>query len=138
MAEERFESEQAPLAFQLGDASKEALHKAGRVAIAAALVTTLATGPVKAEAYELPQPIPIVYVMQPPVPDEPAASADEPQDDEDHFWRRLLKMLKWALIVLLLLVTCAFGALKGCAGLIAAPALPAASASSAVETAASL
>ena len=94
MAEERFESEQAPLAFQLGDASKEALHKAGRVAIAAALVTTLAAGPVKAEAYELPQPTPIVYVMQPPVPDEPAAPAEEKQEDEHLIKRRHQQMLK--------------------------------------------
>ena len=135
MADELHPFDQALFPYEAADRSSDTLHKAGRVAVAVALASTLAAGPVNADAYELPQPTPIVYVLQPPVPDVPAVVADEPANDEETIWQRLMKLLKYALIVLLLLGTCIFGAVKGCSAVVGMPLLPASSTSSSAEAA---
>ena len=135
MAEQSLDCEIALPACEQEEPTKDTLRKAGQVAIAAALAATLAAGPVHADAYELPRPAPIVYVLEPPTPDEPVApSADEPEDKTSP-WQKLLKILKWALIVLLLAGTCVLGALKGCSALGLAPLAPVAAASSSSSSA---
>lgn len=102
------------------------LKIAGKVAVAAVLATTLTTTPIDPDQVQLPQATPIVQILQ-TQPDQPTTTTDDDDTDQKSTtWQKILKILKYALIVLLLAGGVAFGAIKGCAAIAGSIALPAA------------
>jgi dihydrodipicolinate synthase/N-acetylneuraminate lyase len=71
----------------------------------------------------LPEPTPIVQMYQ-AVDDDPIPDEDDDEAEKAKRWARILKILKMLFVALALAGTIAFGALKGCAGLLAAPLVP--------------
>lgn len=100
------------------------LKIASKVAVAAVLATTLTTTPIDPDQVQLPQVTPIVQVYQAPNDQPPAAADDDDADQKSTTWQKILKILKYALIVLLLAGGVVFGAIKGCAALTGSVALP--------------
>lgn len=95
---------------------------ASTAALAAVLATTLATSPVHIDHSALvPEPVPIVKVINLDPPDEPPAHDDEQQKAKKIDW---LKILKFLLVALLLVASLVFGAVKGCAGCAGSLVLP--------------
>ena len=100
------------------EALADPLKTAGKVAVAAALVGTLAAGPVAPDKIHLPDPVPIVHVIDMGV-DQPADQpSDQAPDRQRAPWKKIFKYLVMALAALLAAAGLFFGALKGCAGLI--------------------
>ena len=95
------------------------LKTAGKVAVAAALATTLAAGPVAPEKIHLPDPVPIVHVIDfgvdQPAPDQPADQAS----DHRSVWKKIMKFILVALFALLTAAGVLLGAAKGCVGTLA-------------------
>ncbi|MBQ9057686.1 MAG: hypothetical protein IJ125_00715 [Atopobiaceae bacterium] len=93
------------------------LDAAGKVAMSAVLATTLAgalSQPPRRDLMTLPDPVPIIRVIEPPVVDVPADTDEEPDKRAERI-KRLLKLLKFLVVALLLGAAVVFGALKGCA-----------------------
>lgn len=96
-----------------------------KIAASAVLATTLASAlaePPRADLMSLPEPTPIVQMYQ-AVDDDPIDDEDE-TDESQNKWRRLLRILKYLMVVLALTGAVLLGVLKGCAGLVAVPLLP--------------
>lgn len=94
-------------------------EKAVKVAASAVLATTLVgalSEPPRAELITLPEPVPIVQVIN-DVEDDGIADEDEEDDEKQSRWMKLLKVLRYLIIALMLAATLAFGLLKGCAGI---------------------
>lgn len=102
------------------EALADPLKKTAKVAVAAALVSTLAVG-VAPDKVHLPDPVPIVHVIDQGV-DQPADQpSDQAPDRQRAPWKKIMKWLVMALMALLAAAGIFFGALKGCAGIIGAP-----------------
>ena len=99
---------------------------AEKVALAAVVATSLSAAlsePPRADLMTLPEPTPIVRLVDPEL--EASLDAQEDQVDESASRRkRLLRLLRMLAVAVLLAASVLFGALKGCAGLLAAPLLP--------------
>ncbi|MBR2789793.1 MAG: hypothetical protein IKD70_04150 [Eggerthellaceae bacterium] len=111
-----------PEAALSADDLADPLKKAGRVAVAAALATTLSAG-VAPDKVHLPDPTPIVHVIDfaadQPAPDQPADQAT----DQKSAWKKILKYAVMAVAALLMMGALLLGAVKGCAGTLALPFL---------------
>ena len=101
------------------------LKVAGTAAVAVALATTLATAPIDENTVPLPESTPIVQVYTPPMPEQPPAVPDDDDADKASMKQKILKMLMYALIALMVIGACLFGALQGgctaCSGMLGAP-----------------
>ncbi len=99
---------------------------AGKTAVAAALVGAVTTGAaaVVPDESHLPTPVPIVQVI-----DQDADAADTVVDDQedkkDAAWKRILQVLKYALLALFFAAMFVFGVLQGCASCVGPLAVPA-------------
>ena len=101
-------------------------RKTVKVAASAVLATTLVgalSEPPNTDLMSLPEPTPIVQMYQ-AVDDDPIPDEDDDEDEKAKRWARILKILKMLFVVLALAGTIAFGALKGCAGIVGTLALP--------------
>ena len=102
------------------EALADPLKKAGKVAVAAALTTTLAAG-VAPDKVHLPDPVPIVHVIDQGV-DQPADQpSDQVTDQRRAPWKKIFKWLVMALAALLATLGLLAGAVKGCVGIVGAP-----------------
>ena len=101
-------------------------RKTVKVAASAVLATTLVgalSEPPNTDLMSLPEPTPIVQMYQ-AVDDDPIPDEDDDEDEKAKRWVRILKILKMLFVALALAGTIAFGALKGCAGIVGTLALP--------------
>ena len=97
-----------------------------KVAASTVLATTLVSAlnePPRTDLMTLPDPVPIVYVLD-DLEDDGIADEDEQDDEKQSRWIRLLKILKYLLVVLALAATLALAVLKGCVGLATVPLMP--------------
>ena len=86
-----------------------------KVAASTVLATTLVSAlnePPRTDLMTLPDPVPIVYVLD-NLEDDGIADEDEPDDEKQSRWMKLLKVLRYLLAVL-----------KGCVGLATVPLMP--------------
>lgn len=101
-------------------------RKTVKVAASAVLATTLVgalSEPPNTDLMSLPEPTPIVQMYQ-AADDDPIPDEDDDEDEKAKRWARILKILKMLFVALALAGTIAFGALKGCAGIVGTLALP--------------
>ncbi len=115
---------------QSADDLVDKLDRVGRTTVKVAASTVLATTlvgalsePPNTELMTLPEPTPIVQMYQ-AVDDDPIPDEDDEDDESTKRWQRVLKILKMLFVALALAGTIAFGALKGCAGIVGTLALP--------------
>ncbi len=102
------------------EALADPLKKAAKVAVAATLASTLAAG-VAPDKVHLPDPVPIVHVIDQGV-DQPADQpSDQAPDRQRAPWKKIMKWLVMALMALLATAGLLLGAVKGCVGIIGAP-----------------
>lgn len=95
------------------EVSEDFKKVAGAAAIAAVLATTLATTPIHIDqAALLPEPTPIVQVIDMNPPDQAPQTDDQEQQKAKI---NILKILKYLVIALLVVAAVVFGAIKGCA-----------------------
>lgn len=107
------------------DKLEEIGTKTVKVAASAVVATTLVGAlaePPNTDLMSLPEPTPIVQMYQ-AIDDDPLPDEDDEQDESQSRWKRILKALRYLLVALALVAGILFGALKGCAGLLAAPLL---------------
>ena len=104
------------------EALADPLKTTAKVAVAAALASTLAVAPASPDQVQLPQVTPIVHVIDfgadHPAPDQPA---DQATDERQSIFKKIMKALAVALIALLMAAGLLFGAAKGCVSSIAGP-----------------
>ena len=93
--------------------AKKVAAVAASAALAASLVGALSEPP-NTDLITLPEPVPIVRQYQ--AVDDDADDEDRRIEEQPSRWRRLLKILKYLLVVLALLGALILGVLKGCAG----------------------
>ena len=108
------------------DKLEEIGTKTVKVAASAVVATTLVGAlaePPNTDLMSLPEPTPIVQMYQ-AIDDDPLPDEDDERDESQSRWKRILKALRYLLVALALVAGILFGALKGCAGLLAAPLLP--------------
>lgn len=101
-------------------------RKTVKVAASAVLATTLVgalSEPPNTDLMSLPEPTPIVQLYQ-AADDDPIPDEDDDEDEKAKRWARILKILKMLFVALALAGTIAFGALKGCVGIVGTLALP--------------
>ena len=114
------------LAAELSEEAKELGKTTGKVALSAVLATSLSAAlqqPPNTDLMELPEPTPIVRVLE--EEKEAVPPVDEvDEDDLDARRQRFRKMLKYLLIALLIVASLLFGALKGCTACTAGVLLP--------------
>jgi hypothetical protein len=115
---------------QSADDLVDKLDWVGRTTVKVAASTVLATTlvgalsePPNTDLMTLPEPTPIVQMYQ-AVDDDPIPDEDDEDDESAQRWQRVLKILKMLFVALALAGTIAFGALKGCAGIVGTLALP--------------
>lgn len=116
MAEFVEDGKKRPSKDEATDIGKVAAHAALSTAMAASMSAALSEPP-DASVMDLPEPVPIVRTLEEMDP-EPEVQAPLVEDQEEIAARRreqLLKFLRYALIVVALLATVVFGAMKGCA-----------------------
>ncbi len=101
---------------------KTTVKVAASTVVATTLVGALAEPP-NTDLITLPEPTPIVQMYQ-AIDDDPLPDEDDEQDESQSRWKRILKALRYLLVALALVGAILFGALKGCAGLLAAPLVP--------------
>ena len=107
---------------RLEDIGRETVKVAASTVLATTLVGALSEPP-NTDLMSLPEPTPIVQMYQ-AVDDDPITDEDDEDDESSKRWARVLKILKMLFVVLALAGTIAFGALKGCAGIVGTLALP--------------
>ena len=107
---------------KLEEIGKKTVKVAASAVVATTLVGALAEPP-NTDLMSLPEPTPIVQMYQ-AIDDDPLPDEDDEQDESQSRWKRILKALRYLLVALALVAGILFGALKGCAGLLAAPLLP--------------
>ena len=107
---------------KLEEIGKKTVKVAASAVVATTLVGALAEPP-NTDLMSLPEPTPIVQMYQ-AIDDDPLPDEDDERDESQSRWKRILKALRYLLVALALVAGILFGALKGCAGLLAAPLLP--------------
>ena len=107
---------------RLEEIGKTTVKVAASTVVATTLVGALAEPP-NTDLMTLPEPTPIVQIYQ-AIDDDPLPDEDDEQDESRSRWCRVLKALKYLLVALALVAGILFGALKGSAGLLAAPLVP--------------
>ncbi len=108
------------------DDLKDKADKAGRAAVAAVLAGSIAAGAgaLTPDQVQLPEPVPIVQVLDMGGDQAPDTVVEDQQDEKQSPWRKILKYLLLALAALALAVGVVLGALQGCtscSGPLAAP-----------------
>ena len=108
------------------DDLKDKADKAGRAAVAAVLAGSIAAGAgaLTPDQVQLPEPVPIVQVLDMGGDQAPDTVVEDQQDEKQSPWRKILKYLLFALAALALAVGVVLGALQGCtscSGPLAAP-----------------
>lgn len=98
------------------DSIKGVAEAAGKTAIAAALAGAVATGAaaVTPDQINLPEPVPIVQVVDQDV-DTPDSVVDDEAEKKTSAWKKILQILKFLLIAAFVIGALVFGVLQGCA-----------------------
>lgn len=98
------------------DSIKGVAEAAGKTAIAAALAGAVATGAaaVTPDQINLPEPVPIVQVVDQDV-DAPDSVVDDEAEKKTSAWKKILQILKFLLIAAFIIGALVFGVLQGCA-----------------------
>ena len=107
----------------LDDVGKAAVKVAASAVLATTLVGAL-NEPPRTDLMSLPEPVPIIQMYE-VVEDDGIADEDDQEDVSKEKWRKILRMLRYLLLALALVAAIAFGALKGCAGVVAGTLPPA-------------
>ena len=93
-------------------------EKAGKVALSVLAATSLTAAlaePPRTDLMTVPEPTPIVMVLDEAEDEVPEDQTEEQDEDENQRLRRILRLLRMLLIALLITAAIVFGALKGCA-----------------------
>lgn len=93
-------------------------EKAGKVALSMLAATSLTAAlaePPRTDLMTVPEPTPIVMVLDETEDEAPKDLVEEQGEDEKQRLRRILRLLRLLIVALLLTAAIVFGVLKGCA-----------------------
>ena len=113
--------------------ARDVADGASKTAMAAVLAGTIAVGAnaVTPDDINLPEPVPIVQMIDQPVADVPDDVVDDDQDKQrSQAWKKALKFLLYALVAMLMVGGLAVAALQGCVSCAGPAAVPVTNSSS--------